>query len=159
MSTGLAVWCQNSKEDHGEHTPGPVSGTWEDHGMLSCCAVWPSSSSRAGHAVSLQPNIRQAWAQMWQPRAGRARHRHHNHSPALSAGAQAASSYSSPNFTWKHRHLHTDATALQSSHNSRQPMAGVAGCFAINSRENGSSCDSHRVLSTEPGAALVFSVE
>lgn len=159
VSTGLAVWCQNSEEDHGEHTPGPTSGVW-DMGQggpwhLVVLLSSPPAPPRAGHAVSLQPNTGHVCGS--RGRAGLATATATTALPCPQEPRQPSPTHH-PNFTWKH--VHMDATALQHpAINSMQAMAGVAGCFAINSREKGSSCDSLRVLSIEPGAALVFSVE
>lgn len=164
---GLAIWSQTLKEHHGQHIPGlldqsQVSGTWgtEDHGiLLSCTQSAPSAPPRAGHARSLQPNACQAQATHGSQRqAGLTTATTTTALPRLQEPRQPSPTHH-PSCTWT-QSLPMDATALQSSHkSSMQPMAGVAGCFAINSRENGSSCDSRRVLPIEPGAALAFSVQ
>lgn len=115
----------------------------------------PPAPPRAGHAVSLQPNTGHVCGS--RGRAGLATATATTALPCPQEPRQPSPTHH-PNFTWKHGHM--DATALQHpAINSMQAMAGVAGCFAINTREKGSSCDSFRVLSIEPGAALVFSVE
>lgn len=115
----------------------------------------PPAPPRAGHAVSLQPNTGHVCGS--RGRAGLATATATTALPCPQEPRQPSPTHH-PNFTWKH--VHMDATALQHpAINSMQAMAGVAGCFAINTREKGSSCDSFRVLSIEPGAALVFSVE
>lgn len=129
--------------------------------MESCCPAVqsaPPAPPRAGHALSLQPNACQARATRGsQGQAGLTTATTTTALPRLQEPRQPSPTHH-PNCTWKHSHY--PWMPLQSSHkSSMQPMAGVAGCFAINSRENGSSCDSRRVLPTEPGAALAFSVQ
>lgn len=161
MSTGLAVRCQNSKEDHGEHTPGPISGVWDmgHRGPWHLVVLLCTLPHHLLPGQVMQFHCSQAWATRGSQRQASLATTTTTALPHLPEPRQPSPTHP-PNFTWKYSHVPMDATALQSIHkSSMQPMAGVAGCFVINSRENGSSCDSQRVLSIEPGAALVFSVE
>lgn len=132
MSTGLAVWCQNSKETMGNTLldQSLASGTWSGRTMASCPAVQsaPAAPPMAGHAVSLQPKAHQARAHTWQPRAGRSGHRHHNRGPACRQEPGQPAPTHHPNFTWKHSHVHMDATALQSAINSHKQHAAYGRC-------------------------------
>ena len=76
-------------------------------------------------------------------RAGRSRRCCCNRSSARPLEQRQLAPTHRPNFTRKHSHVYMDATAIRNmAINSMQATAGVAGCFAINSRENASSCDS-----------------
>lgn len=76
-------------------------------------------------------------------RAGRSHRCCCNHGSAHPLERRQLAPAHRPDFTRKRSHVYTDATAIPNTAiNSTRAMAGVAGCFAINSRENGSSCDS-----------------
>lgn len=158
MGAGLQSWMSLGPRVHRtcNLVPKLRRGPWGTHSWtnLRClghgsgrtvaprCPVQstPPAPPRAGHAVSLQPNTGHACGSQGQ--AGLATATAATALPCPQKPRQPSRTHH-PNFTWKHGHVHMDATALQHpAINSMQAMAGVAGCFAINSGENGSSCDS-----------------
>lgn len=154
---GSTLQSKMQKRTNKGRPPGPISGIWDvgwggaGHLTVPAQPTLPPPPPKAWgmqeDCQGMRPHCSQTRAKrglcvQW-VRAGRPRHCCCNCSSAHPLERQQLAPIQCPNFTRKHGHVYTDTTAIQNTAiNSMQDTAGVAGCFATNSRENGSSCDS-----------------